>query len=250
MVKEITKTKETKVEVLMSVDKAKVLTDDIKSTTSALYVLLKQAHDSKAWVVLGYKSWSEYVEEEFDFSRARSYQLINQANVIEEINEASGVPVYITERQARAIKKRLPEITEKLKEEVKDKDLDQKEAEEKAKEILDGREEQPEMNDIDNANSNEIDKANEVQEKTQSEPEEEPEEYYPINDNNIKKEPLSDDDEFLYENLKVTFQIFNSFPEASDFGKIIKRSDIDKRELKRKAEIAFSWITKFIDEIE
>ena len=106
-----------KLEVLEVLDKdaAKQLTKDIQSTTTALYVLLKKAHDTKAWLSLGYKTWTEYIEKEFDFSRARSYQLINQANVIEEINDASGVPLYITEREARSIKKRLPEITEKLK---------------------------------------------------------------------------------------------------------------------------------------
>ena len=126
------------VEVIMSKEQAAELTSDIQSTTSALYILLKQAHDDKAWVALGYKSWASYVEGEFDFSRARSYQLINQANVIEEINQASGVSVYITEREARAIKKRLPEITEKLEKNVKDADLEQAEAEAKAREILDG----------------------------------------------------------------------------------------------------------------
>ena len=68
------------VEVIMSKDEAVKLTQDIKSTTTALYVLLKRAHDDKAWVAMGYKSWTEYIENELP--AAQVYQLINQRSMI------------------------------------------------------------------------------------------------------------------------------------------------------------------------
>lgn len=232
---------EATVEVIMDRETAVELTEDIKSTTSALYILLKRAHDEKAWVAMGYKSWTEYVSEEFDFSRARSYQLINQANVIESINEASGVEMYITEREARGIKKRLPEITEKLREEVRDADLSEEEREAAAREII---EDGPERSEIDNSAGFDEE---EVKETGPIEREEEPETYVPRGPRD--KISLNDEDKFYYDNLLVTFELFEAFPDAQTFGNLISKSDEDLVELKRLAEHSFSWITKFLDEI-
>lgn len=236
----------------MSEDEAKQLTQDIQSTTTALYVLLKRAHDNKAWLALGYKSWTEYIEKEFDFSRARSYQLINQANVIEEINGASGVPLYLTEREARDIKKRLPQITKKIEEDVKGSGLSDDEAKKKVKQII----EEETKEDIDNAagykgggggnfgEDDGWDNPNVVAE-------EDMEEYNP--ENKKKKSggyQLSDDDKFYYENLCVTLKIFESLPNASLLGEKLSKSDIDKKELKKMAESSSAWITRLLDELE
>lgn len=96
---------------------ARELTDSIKASVTATYILVKRAHDLKAWKSLGYKTWEEYVKSEFDMSAARSYQLINQADVIKQIEEVTpdGTKVMLTEAQARDIKKELPRITEKVK---------------------------------------------------------------------------------------------------------------------------------------
>lgn len=127
--------KETQIEVIMSKEEAKGLTEAIKSTSNALYILLKKAHDEQAHVALGYGTWGEYVKTEFNFSRQRSYQLINQAAVIEHITDETGIEdLYISEKDARAIKNKLPEITEKVKEETKD--LEGEQAKDKAQEIL------------------------------------------------------------------------------------------------------------------
>lgn len=233
-------TERVEVEILMSKEKATMLTEDIKSTTSALYVLLKQAHDERAWVALGYKTWAEYVETEFEFSRARSYQLINQANVIEEINEAGGIPLYITEREARAIKKRLPEITEKIKNEVSEDDSDA-EVEAKVREIL---EEENESEEIDNASKHGKAHGNEDdegEEKFHSPTDE---------DGGYKNPSLSEDDKFFYNNLLITLKIFKELPEANKFGRLIKNSSEDKKELSKLLEGAFSWITQILDELE
>ena len=228
-----------KLEVLEVLDKdaAKQLTKDIQSTTTALYVLLKKAHDTKAWLSLGYKTWTEYIEKEFDFSRARSYQLINQANVIEEINDASGVPLYITEREARSIKKRLPEITEKLKDMKKDEDL----SEDEVREVI----EEQSIEDIDNSTGFEGESSGDGWDN--------PEDYEEKGDedNSVNSSrSLSEENKFLYENLLITLEIFETLPSASSFGKTIKYSNEDKKKLIKLAENSFSWITQLLEELE
>ncbi len=227
------------VEVIMSKDEAVKLTQDIKSTTTALYVLLKRAHDDKAWVAMGYKSWTEYIENEFNFSRTRSYQLINQATVIEELDEASGVPMYISEREARAIKNRLPEITEKIQKLDKE-NMSDDEIKEKVQEII-----EEEKEEVDMANKD-YDGEPEPKEDNSKMEEWKPEGI----DMEKMKKMLSDEDQFFYNNLITTLKIFESMPEATKFGQTIKNSSEDTKELKKLAEFAFSWITQILDEIE
>lgn len=235
------------IETPLSKDDAEKLTKDIQATTTALYVLLKKAHDTKAWLSLGYKSWTEYIEKEFEFSRARSYQLINQANVIEEIHEASGTPLYLTEREARDIKKRLPEITERLEKDVKDAGLSGEEAEEKVKQIIGNDEDK---NDIDNADNY---KGNS---KAGGDGWDDPEKDF---DEGEDSSPgfsdggaysLSDDDKFYYENLLVTLKIFESMPNANLFGEKIKKSSGNRKELIKLAEDSHEWITKLLGQIK
>lgn len=231
------------VEAQLPKEEAEKLTKDIQATTTALYLLLKKAHDSKAWLSLGYKSWTEYIEKEFEFSRARSYQLINQANVIEEIHEASGVPLYITEREARDIKKRLPEITQKLQEDLKNSDLSETETQEKVREII--KEESKE--DIDNADNFKGKSTNDGWDN----PEEfdEGEDSSPgFSDNGSYS--LSEDDKFYYENLQVTLKIFESMPNAVMFGEKIKKSTSNRKELIKLAEDSHDWITKLLGQIK
>lgn len=229
------------VEVLMTKEEATELTQSIQSTTTALYVLIKKAHDNKAWLAMGYDSWASYIENEFNFSRARSYQLINQANVIEEINEASGVELYITEREARSIKKKLPEITKKLETEVKGADLPSEEAEEKAREIIDETKEEMDMANKYNNGGQYDDGYVEDEEDNGA-----MEEWTPANVDKV----LKDEDFFYYNNLMTTLEIFKSMPAADKFGKTLRNSNKDTKEVLEKAENAFAWLAKLIDEIE
>lgn len=228
-------------EVIMTKQEASELTKSIQSTTTALYVLIKRAHDNKAWVAMGYDSWASYIENEFDFSRARSYQLINQANVIEEINEASGVELYITEREARSIKNRLPEITKKLGKDVKDADLPAEKAEEKTREIID------ETKEIDMADKyNDTGKSNNDGYAEEKEDNSAMEEWKPENVDKV----LNDDDFFYYNNLMTTLKIFESMPNANEFGKTLGHSNKNTKELLTKAENASTWLNKLISEIK
>lgn len=124
-------------EYVMDVSEAKELTESIKSTSVALWVLIQRAHDKKAWKALNYNSWKDYIEGEFKFTRARSYQLLAQGSVITEISNAANSELYLTEKEAKIIKKELPKITRRLEDEVGHID-DEAERKEKAEEIIDG----------------------------------------------------------------------------------------------------------------
>lgn len=80
---------------------ALAVTAKIKAYAGVAWTLLVEAHERKAHKALGYASWAEYVEAEFDMSRSRSYQLISQARVVLEISEAVSTMVDISEREAR-----------------------------------------------------------------------------------------------------------------------------------------------------
>lgn len=238
---------EPKVEIVISKDEAEQLTQDIKSTSTALYVLLKKAHETKAWIAMGYNSWTEYIEKEFDFSRARSYQLINQANVIEEINQVSDVPMYISEREARSIKNRLPEITKKIEEVQEDKSMTKEETKQKIKEVID--------EEIDNATKKTQGGGGGDYDNSERDLDGEDngamEEWKPDGiDMDKMKNMLSDEDKFYFNNLITTLKIFESMPNPIEFGKSIKKSSEDKKELIKLTEAAFSWITQILDEIE
>lgn len=102
----------------ISEEDARHLTDTIKATATATYLLIAEAHRRKAHKALGYETWASYVKEEFNISVGRSYQLIDQAKVIEEIESVApeNTEVKLSEAQARSIKQRLPEITNTIKE--------------------------------------------------------------------------------------------------------------------------------------
>lgn len=231
-------------EEVMSKSAAQELTKDIQSTSTALYVLLKKAHDNKAWVSMGYSSWSEYISNEFQFSRSRSYQLINQASVIEEINEASGVPMYISERDARSIKNRLPEITEKIKD-VDKEGLEEQEVKEKVKDIID--EEREEIDNAKNFNGEQSGDAP-LDEREDSG---NMEEWQPDGiDMDKMKRMFSEENQFFYDNLLNTLKVFESMPDPVIFGGDIKDSHLDEKEVILLAHKGLSWITKLLDTVE
>src|SRR5699024_31271 len=50
---------------------ARELTDRIRTGVEAIWELVKQAYQSRAWAVLGYDSWDDYCTREFGTSRIR-----------------------------------------------------------------------------------------------------------------------------------------------------------------------------------
>lgn len=104
----------------LTYEKAVSITDAIKSTAVATSVLLAQAHRGKAYKALGYDTWRDYVASEFSISESHSYRLLNFQSVVEEIEQAApeGFQASLTQAQASDIKRELPHITERIREET------------------------------------------------------------------------------------------------------------------------------------
>jgi len=95
-------------------DEARALTDRIKGTVTAAWVLLLEAYERNAWAALGYGRWEDYVAAEFHLSRSRSYQLLDLGRVARELPAGSGsmstkVDIDpLPERQARELAPLVP----------------------------------------------------------------------------------------------------------------------------------------------
>jgi hypothetical protein len=76
---------------LLDAGGAYALTERIRTATHEVCMLLHQAHQGRAWLALGYRSWGEYVRSELGLSRSRSYEFLNQAHVIRTIQAETGV---------------------------------------------------------------------------------------------------------------------------------------------------------------
>lgn len=102
----------------LSVEEAKELTEHIRSTADVLYVLVARAHAGKAHLALGYKNFESYVKEEFNISRSRAYQFLNQANVIAAIEASTpdGTLIKISEAAARDLKNFVNELAPEIRE--------------------------------------------------------------------------------------------------------------------------------------
>lgn len=245
--------------VLMTEKEAKALTESIKSTATATSILLKRAHDEKAWVALGYKSWSSYIQEEFEFTRARSYQLIDYGKVIEEISEASDSEVYLTEKEAKMIKSELPKITQKIKEETKKMD-DELEKQEKAQSILD--------DEIAHAMATDKDTYDESRD---FEAMVEEDGGHGGGDNAVYSgqssggmsdaqeqglmwgaEPggySSEEASFYLENLERTLSIVEALPNVKDIASAIPKQDEQKIILRNRVKYAIAWLNSLDNEI-
>lgn len=95
---------------------ARQLTEAIRMTASALHVLVHRAYVGRAHLALGYRRWADYIATEFDMSRARSYQLLDQHAVIATLSEVVGVDVseVVTEKVARDVKPYLDSVVTEL----------------------------------------------------------------------------------------------------------------------------------------
>ena len=100
---------------------ARQVTEAIRATSELLYVLLARAHAGKAWRALGYRSFEQYVRAEFDMSRSRAYQILDQARVIEALEavlpEASA-PLALSESVTRDLKTLLPQVVAAIEQHI------------------------------------------------------------------------------------------------------------------------------------
>lgn len=102
----------------LSEDEARSITDTIRNAVDVVWMLIARAHAGGAWSALGYETWADYVQSEFNMSRSRSYQLLDQARVVAEIEAAlpEGTTVSITEAAARDLKGVLEEVVPEIRE--------------------------------------------------------------------------------------------------------------------------------------
>src|ERR1700722_7772485 len=92
-------------------DEARALTEQIKAGLHATPLLLLEAHSKRAWQVLGYSTWEEYVRREFNFSRSRSYQLLDHGRVL-RVLMASAKLTTVPDISAYAAAQILPRLDE------------------------------------------------------------------------------------------------------------------------------------------
>lgn len=227
------------VEIVISEKDARELTEAIKATTNALYSLLKKAHDTQAWVALGYKTFKEYVESEFNMSRQRAYQLLTQADTIEAISEASGTDVYISERDARQIKKSLPKITEQVRK-LSD-ELNEDELPGAVQEV------------IENEIQGEVyvsEEHEDLESHANTDPQENDEHYENSHEDHEDSVATSTDEaEFYATTLMKTLRIFGALPDASQMAKSIASSSMSESEAMSALKKAKRWINDLIDKM-
>lgn len=102
--------------VLMSKIEARGLTDRIKRQSHDLAELLVMAQDREAWRALGYRSWADYAQVEFDYSRSRLYELLNEGRINRALDEGSTV----TAREAKEVVRRVGQLADAEPEEIRD----------------------------------------------------------------------------------------------------------------------------------
>ena len=95
---------------------ARALTDRIKRAADDLWSLLLEAHEGKAWAALGYDTWNQYVQTEFQMSKQHSFRLLDQGRVIRALESAAESPIGdLSEYEARDLKPVLDEVTEAVR---------------------------------------------------------------------------------------------------------------------------------------
>jgi hypothetical protein len=96
---------------------ARALTERIKAATRDVCFLLLEAHERRAWSVLGYRTWEQYVPAEFGLSRSRSYELLDQGRVLRAIKAAAHLTETpdISAYAAGQIKSRLSQVTDAIR---------------------------------------------------------------------------------------------------------------------------------------
>lgn len=105
---------------VMSRQEARDRTDAIKRMADRLWTALLEVHEGRAWEALGYPSWREYAQTEFNMSQSQAYRLLDAGKVLREIEDAAGSPMgeLINERATRDIKPHLEAVKDEVRERV------------------------------------------------------------------------------------------------------------------------------------
>lgn len=89
----------------LTAEEARALTTEIQHVTVRTWLLVAEAHERKAWKALGYSSWKQYVTEELRMSEPRSFQLLDQAKIMQELTRAGMDPIAIEPPPARVVQR-------------------------------------------------------------------------------------------------------------------------------------------------
>lgn len=98
---------------------ARALTEKIRKAAEAMWTQVLYAYKCRIWLAYGYSTWADYLAIEFDMSRSRGYQLLDQANVTLALAAAAEVEpetVNLSAAEVKAIKPDLPAVVDKVRE--------------------------------------------------------------------------------------------------------------------------------------
>lgn len=233
----------------MTEKEARAITESIQSTAVATCVLLQRAHDQKAWKALGYKTWGEYINNEFKFSRARSYQLLSQGAVIDAVAKASDTDVYLTEKEAKTIKTELPRITKKIKEATKDLD-DEDDKKATTKKIVD--DEVDKVEKTAKKDNKEFEDAEDDKELTQDDWRPKGGDAAAANPELAEKHQEAEQAKqtsFYLENLNRTLEIVQALPSAESIAESADLPEDKKIKLRNDLKYAIQWMNELISKL-
>jgi len=92
--------------VRLTADEARALTDKIKADADRLYVRVREAQRRRAWEALDYRSFEDYVRQEFGYGRRAAFYALRRGTLTEEIAAAAGIEctaVHLSAAAARRI---------------------------------------------------------------------------------------------------------------------------------------------------
>jgi hypothetical protein len=101
----------------IGVVEARKLTEQIRTATRTVCLLLLDAYERRVWFALGYRNWEEYVRCALGFRRSRSYELLDQARTIRALQEAASTSAVpdVSAFTAELIKPHLGEVLETVR---------------------------------------------------------------------------------------------------------------------------------------
>jgi hypothetical protein len=80
-------------ELTLNQTEARRLTDEVKADAQRLWAKLLNLYEGRAHIALGYNSWAEYCQQEFKMGKTRSYQLLQAAQVINQLTKVDSPKV-------------------------------------------------------------------------------------------------------------------------------------------------------------
>jgi hypothetical protein len=88
---------------ILNHDDARILTDDVKRDALELWRRMLSLYEKGAHVALGYSSWGDYCEREFEMSKSAGYRVLDASRVTAQVESHSPMGEPLSERQAREL---------------------------------------------------------------------------------------------------------------------------------------------------